>query len=72
METTPSVGYPRWFIETPPSGGSRRHLPKQGGGGAPSQEGWAPTTQGPMGHLLITLNALLTRPRSLIVEASNV
>ena len=45
---------------------------KQGGGGAPSQEGWAPATQGPMGQLLITLIALLTRPRSLIVEALNV
>ena len=28
---------------------------KQGGGGAPSQGGWAPATQGPMSQLLITL-----------------
>ena len=52
----------------------RRILPPSTnrGGGAPSQEGWAPATQGPMGQLLITLIALLTRPRSLIVEALNV
>jgi hypothetical protein len=34
---------------------------KSGGGGAPSQEGWAPATQGPTGQLLITLIALLTK-----------
>jgi len=33
---------------------------KEGGGGAPSQEGWAPATQGPMGLLIITLITLLT------------